>query len=342
VAEETGLIIPIGAWVLERACRQLRAWRDAGVGPLTMAVNLSARQLTSPHLLDDVAGILARTGVQPGDVCLEVTESVLVDSATAAAVLDGLHDLGVKLAIDDFGTGYSSLAQVRRFPIDVLKIDRAFVAELGDGAEATAIVATVVQLARALNLEIVAEGVETPEQRVHLQALGCSFAQGFYWSRPTTPDALAPWLARGVSRVEVVEPVRQLSARDRVFRVVVADDDAQHRALVKRILQKSGRFTVVSEAEDGRGAIERAEDDRPDLVVLDLAMPNMTGLEALPRILKSSPGTKVVLLSGYFGAGEAPVAPGVAAQVPKTASATELVNELLLVMEPPLQLTVAR
>ena len=124
-------------------------------------------------------------------------------------------------------------------------------------------------------------------------------------------------------------------ANDRRFSVVIADDDAQHRAMVKRILQNSGRFTVVAEAADGQAAVESAKSDRPDLVVLDLAMPNMGGLEALPRILKSSPGTKVVLLSGYFGVeGDGPVATGAVAQLPKTASATALVTELLLVMEP--------
>jgi DNA-binding NarL/FixJ family response regulator len=132
--------------------------------------------------------------------------------------------------------------------------------------------------------------------------------------------------------VQVATP---LPAGDRQFRVLLADDDAQHRAMVKRILQRSGRFEVVAEAADGQVAVECAERDRPDLVVLDLAMPNMSGLEALPRILKSSPGTKVVLISGYFGAGRVePIATGAAAHLSKTASSTELVEELLLVMEP--------
>jgi diguanylate cyclase (GGDEF)-like protein len=334
VAEETGLIVPIGMWVLEEACQQLRAWHDAGVGRLTMAVNLSARQMTEPSLLSDFADVLARTGVNAADVCLEVTEGVLVeDSQEAIRVLEGLRGLGFKLAIDDFGTGYSSLAHVRRFPIDVLKIDRAFVSDLGDGAEATAIVATVVQLAHALHLETVAEGVETPEQRDHLEALGCGLAQGFYWSRPDTPDALRPWFSRAANVTERAAVVRR-PVSDRQFRVVIADDDAQHRAMVKRILHRSGRFTVVAEAADGQAAVKSAQSDHPDLVLLDLAMPNMSGLEALPKILKSSPRTKVVLLSGYFGAGHAvPVATGAAAQLSKTTSASQLVNELLLVME---------
>jgi diguanylate cyclase (GGDEF)-like protein len=335
VAEETGLIVPIGTWVLEEACRQLRAWHDAGAGRLIMAVNLSARQMKSPDLLPEVAGILDRTGVHPADVCLEVTESVLIDDAQEAVrVLEALRGLGVKLAIDDFGTGYSSLAQVRRFPIDVLKIDRAFVSDLGNGAEATAIVATVVQLARALHLEVVAEGVETPEQRDHLVALGCGLAQGYYWNRPAAPEALQPWLSRAAAVPAPAEEAAVLQPKDRRFSVLVADDDAQHRAMVKRILQNSGRFTVVAEAADGRAAVESAQRDHPDLVVLDLAMPNMSGLEALPRILKSSPGTKVVLLSGYFGGGPAGlVGTGAAAQLSKTASSSELVNELVLVME---------
>jgi EAL domain-containing protein (putative c-di-GMP-specific phosphodiesterase class I)/CheY-like chemotaxis protein len=336
VAEETGLIVPIGAWVLEEACRQLRAWHSAGAGPLTMAVNLSARQMNEPDLLADFSDILVRTGVDPAEMCLEVTESVLVqDSSEAIRVLEALRGLGFKLAIDDFGTGYSSLAQVRRFPIDVLKIDRSFVSDLGDGAESTAIVATVVQLARALHLETVAEGVETAEQRGHLEALGCGLAQGFYWSQPLTPAAVEPWLSRARAVSVPTGPAVELSPTDRRFRVVVADDNAQHREMVTRILERSGRFTVVAEAADGRAAVESAENHRPDLVVLDFVMPNMNGLEALPRILKSSPATKVVLLSGYFGAGRpGPLETGAAAQLSKTAGASELVNELLLVMQP--------
>src|SRR6185436_18948843 len=169
VAEDTGLIEPIGAWVLEQACQQLHTWQAAGTQAIRMAVNLSARQLQSPSLVDTVASILARTGVDAANVCLEVTESVLMaDPDAGIARLRSLRELGVHLAIDDFGTGYSSLAHLRRFPVDILKIDRSFVANLGSEPEATAIVTAVVHMAHSLHLTTVAEGVETAVQRTQL------------------------------------------------------------------------------------------------------------------------------------------------------------------------------
>jgi EAL domain-containing protein (putative c-di-GMP-specific phosphodiesterase class I) len=190
IAEETGLILPLGAWVLHEACRQATRFQSLG-GPwsrLTMSINLSAAQLAQPDLAELLGAVLHDAGLRPELVELEMTEGILMDDAASTiAVLQELRDVGVRLSVDDFGTGYSSLAYLKRFPVDVLKIDRTFVQGLGDDPEDSAIVAAVVSLADALGLAVVAEGVETERQREHLLALGCDRAQGYLFARPLDP-----------------------------------------------------------------------------------------------------------------------------------------------------------
>jgi diguanylate cyclase (GGDEF)-like protein/PAS domain S-box-containing protein len=196
LAEETGLIVPIGDWVLQEACRQLMEWRDGGVVPsdFSIAVNLSARQLAHPDLVARVAGALERTGVPPELICLEITESVLMAENTIETVV-ALRNLGVRLSIDDFGTGYSSLGYLRRFPVDSVKVDRSFVDGLGAKAEDSAIVAAVIGLGHALGLSVVAEGVEAELQLAELVRLGCDRAQGFWFARPQPADVFAAVVA---------------------------------------------------------------------------------------------------------------------------------------------------
>ena len=184
IAEEDGSIVDIGRWVLEQATTTAAAWRS-GPEPssVTIAVNLSVRQLEAPGLVDEVADVLARSGLAPEALCLELTETALVDDTDhAARTLGRLRELGVRIAVDDFGTGYSSLTHLRRFPIDVLKIDRSFVGGLHPGATATPIVEGLLELARVMGLDVVAEGVESQHQRDHLTAEGCRYAQGWLFS----------------------------------------------------------------------------------------------------------------------------------------------------------------
>ncbi|MDO8606795.1 MAG: EAL domain-containing protein [Phaeospirillum sp.] len=196
VAEETGLIIPIGYWVLEETCRQIRAWREAGYPDITVSVNLSLRQFRDASLVERIEAILTKFGIPGEAIEAELTESaVMEDPVTAIVTLQRLQALGIKISVDDFGTGYSSLAYLKRLPISTIKIDRSFIADLGIDAEDAAIVQTIVGLARTLRLDVVAEGVETEAQLAFLAELGCDVVQGFYYSQPKPADEFAPWLA---------------------------------------------------------------------------------------------------------------------------------------------------
>ena len=214
LAEDSGLIVPIGAWVLEESCRQLRKWQEM-VPSISVAVNLSVRQVTTPGVVELIDDILRRTGVRPGDLCLELTESVFMDDVDYfGRTLAKLKALGVRLAIDDFGTGYSSLSYLKRFPIDTVKVDRAFVEGLGTDPNDSAIVAAIVAMADALKLEVVAEGIETREQFVGLKTLRCGRAQGFYLARPMSAEAMTQ-LVDHRSRLPVVaEDDHQLRKAD--------------------------------------------------------------------------------------------------------------------------------
>jgi diguanylate cyclase len=195
-AEETGLIISLGAWAFETACLQSAEWAaaprdgdgDAGA-PISMSVNLSARQCSHPDLVSTFGDILRRTGADPASICLEITETALMeDVAASTAVLNALKALGLTLALDDFGTGYSSLRALQHFPVDVVKIDRSFVGPIERDPQEAAIVAAVISLSHALGLRTVAEGIETIAQVDRLRGLGCDLAQGFHFARPGPPE----------------------------------------------------------------------------------------------------------------------------------------------------------
>jgi diguanylate cyclase (GGDEF)-like protein len=203
VAEATGLIVPLGAWVLRTACGEARRWRQAGHDELRLLVNLSVRQFQDPALVQQVAETLEREGLPPALLELEITESVAMrDTAASEDVLGGLRAVGVRLSIDDFGTGYSSLEYLRRFPIHTLKVDRTFVRDVQTDEGDAAIVSAVVAMAHRLGLTVIAEGVEHPGQLAFLRAQGCDAVQGFLISRPLAPDALYAFLAtRGANAI---------------------------------------------------------------------------------------------------------------------------------------------
>jgi diguanylate cyclase (GGDEF)-like protein len=187
VAEETGLIVPLGLWVLNEACRQMHEWQKLQRADehVTVSVNLSSRQFSQADLIDQVSAALRDSGLRAGSLKLEITESMVMENIdTAIGMLTQLRGLGVGLSIDDFGTGYSSLSYLHRFPIDTLKIDRSFVTQMTDNTENAEIVRTIVTLARSLNMDVIAEGVETREQLGQLSDLGCDYGQGYLFSRP--------------------------------------------------------------------------------------------------------------------------------------------------------------
>ncbi len=193
--EETGLILPIGEWVLETACRQAVAWHDAGISGLKMAVNLSMRQLWSRDFFDTVWRILAQTGCRPEWLELEITESVLMDNPNEAVLmLRRLADLGVTMAIDDFGTGYSSLAYLKRFPVHALKVDRTFVQNVSSDADDASIVRAVIALAHSLDLKVIGEGIEDAAQLAFLSGLGCDLGQGYYFATPLPAEEMTQML----------------------------------------------------------------------------------------------------------------------------------------------------
>jgi diguanylate cyclase (GGDEF)-like protein/PAS domain S-box-containing protein len=211
IAEDSGLIEPIGGWVQEAACRQILEWHEQrpDARPLDIAVNLSARQVAHRDLPAAITEVLARTGLDPVHLRLEITESVLVEeSATAIATLEALSEIGVRLVLDDFGTGYSSLAYLNRFPFDALKIDRSFVDALGIEQERTAIVEAVIGMARALSLDVIAEGVENEVQLSELRRLGCDYAQGHLFSRALPPEKIAGLLREGLPSYSGTVPGR--------------------------------------------------------------------------------------------------------------------------------------
>jgi EAL domain-containing protein (putative c-di-GMP-specific phosphodiesterase class I) len=209
ILEDSSLIIPVGEWVLRKACEANKAWQDAGFAPLRVAVNVSAHQFKQPGFVGMVRKILGDTGLESRYLELELTESVLMEDAqTSIATLDELKRMGIHIAMDDFGTGYSSLSYLKRIPIDTLKIDRSFIHNLSTSSDNAAIVTAIMALAHSLRLNVVAEGVEEAKELMFLSALGCHVIQGFYFSKPLPADEFTKLQGDSTRFISMLESLR--------------------------------------------------------------------------------------------------------------------------------------
>lgn len=292
VAEDSGLIVPLGDWVLNAACRCMRQWQDMGLPEMRMSVNLSARQFRDPGLVGRVAQIISETRLDPAFLELEITEStVMHDSEAAIGTLRALKKLGVTLSVDDFGTGYSSLSYLKLFPIDVLKVDRSFVRDVTTDPDDAAIVRAIVTLAHSLGLVVVAEGAEEAAQAAFLRYVKCDELQGYYFSRPLPEDAAEQLLLSGrqlnISELDRVRQERTL---------LIVDDEPEVRSALIRMLHGEGWHVLG--AGNVSEALSMLATHGAQVILCDQHMPGMTDTEFLGRIKQTFPETVSILYSG--------------------------------------------
>ncbi|QNM96580.1 EAL domain-containing protein [Chitinimonas koreensis] len=288
-AERSGLIIPLGNWVIEQACRQMAEWQQAGIAPPRIAVNLSPRQLSHAGLLADMRGILARSGWSGERLEFELTESTLVECERADRLLRQLAELGITLAVDDFGTGYSSLGYLKRLPIHKIKIDQAFIRDLAIDADSASIVRAVISIARDLQKQVVAEGVETEAQAAFLLRHHCQVVQGFLFSQPAAAAQIAESL-------QTRQPPRQLLPEHASRTVLLVDDEVQVLRALQRSLRSEGyRILTASRPEE---ALERMAREPVSVVLTDL-MQGVRGVTLLRQVKQLYPLTVRMILTGH-------------------------------------------
>ena len=291
--EETGLIVPIGEWVLHTACNQAKRWQDAGRGNPSVSVNVSGRQMRVADLCEVVRGALDASGLAPNRLDIELTESQLMgDAESVIDILTRLKALGVRISVDDFGTGYSSLAYLKRFPIDTLKVDRAFVKDIIADTHDVSITRAIINLSHSLNLSVVAEGVETEGQLGLLIANHCDEIQGYYFSEPLPVDAATALLQEGRSLES-----RMLASREHRRTLLLVDDEENILSALKRLLRRDG-YKLLTATSAAQG-LELLATNPVDVIISDQRMPGMTGVEFLRRVKTLHPETVRMVLSGY-------------------------------------------
>ena len=292
LAEDTGLILPLGEWVIRNVCRQQRVWLDGGLPVPPVAVNLSALQFRQKNLVQLIRHELAANQLGAKYLEIEITESTLMDSVDeAAATLQELRATGIKISLDDFGTGHSSLSRLRRLPIDHLKIDQSFVCNLTTEPEDAAICLAIIGLAHNLRMTVIAEGVETEGQANYLRQHHCDEMQGYYFSRPLPVGDFEQLL---VQRRTLVLPVRPANERRTLLLV---DDEADVLSALKRMLRLEG-YDIIT-ATSAREGLELLSIHPVQVIISDQRMPQMSGSEFLSRVRDLHPHTVRLILSGY-------------------------------------------
>lgn len=292
IAEEAGLILPIGAWVIETVCAQQALWIAAGYRVVPIAVNVSAVQLTRKDFLNTVRNALSKHSINSKLLDLELTESALMNNEVeAAGVLQGLRELGCGLALDDFGTGYSSPAYLKRFAFDSVKIDRSFIMDITQNAGDAAIATAMIAMAQGLHLKVVAEGVETIGQFNHLRAQGCDQIQGYLFSRPVPENVFAADLQSGRRMQLPTASAKQERT------LLLVDDEPNISAALFRLLRRDGYRILI--ASGGAEALELLASNAVQVIISDQRMPEMSGTQFLDTVRQMYPNTIRMILSGY-------------------------------------------
>ncbi|RSZ56792.1 EAL domain-containing protein [Massilia atriviolacea] len=295
VMEETGLIVRVGAWAIDEACRQIAQWSAGEVGDVRVAVNVSSRQFVEGDLEGEIRAAIGRHGIDPSLLELELTESALMSNAEhTIEVLGNLKRMGITIAIDDFGTGYSSLAYLKRFPIDKLKIDIAFVRDVTVNPDDAAIALAIIGMAHSLHMSVIAEGVETPAQMTYLRRHRCDEVQGFHFSRPLPENEFGALVLANLA-----QPPEPESSDNHRQTLLIVDDDVNVLSALHRLFKRDNYriLTAVSPAE----GFELLALHTVQVIVCDQRMPVMSGTEFLSKVKELYPDTIRIILSGYTG-----------------------------------------